>query len=84
MHTSRSANNWLPVVITDQKINECELGGDDITLYRGCDIEEFDTLDFKQRQSWAKDLSVVKAFAFNHPSGNTSLEKRVVIERKHQ
>ncbi len=79
-HTNRSAGHWFPVVIIDQKINECEIKGDDITLYRGCDEDEYITNKFKQRQSWSKDLSVAKTFAFNHPPSNTLLEKRIVIK----
>ena len=79
-HTNRSTDNWFPVVVINQKINECKLEGDNITLYRGCGKCEFETQEFKQRQSWTKDLSIAKTFAFNHPSSKTSLEKRVVIE----
>lgn len=79
-HTNRSTDNWFPVVIIDQKINECAIEGEIITLYRGCDESEYLTKDFRQRQSWSKELSVAKTFAFNHPSSNTLLENRVVIK----
>ena len=79
-HTNRNTDNWFPVVIIEHEINEPEFEGDDIILYRGCDKDEFETQEFKQRQSWTKNLSVAKTFAFNHPSSETLLEKRVVIE----
>ncbi len=80
IHTNRSDGNWFPVVIIEQKINEIEYDSDYITVYRGCNQEEYETNKFQQRQSWTTDLSVAKYFAFYHPSNNIPRENRVVIE----
>ncbi|MEC4724302.1 hypothetical protein HWQ46_01905 [Shewanella sp. D64] len=79
-HTNRGTDNWFPVVLIDRKISECKLEGDDITLYRGCDESEFETQEFKKRQSWTSDFSIAKTFAFHHPSSRALIEKRVVVE----
>jgi len=79
-HTNRSTDDWFPVVTIDQKINEFKCDNDYITLYRGCNQEEYKTNKFQQRQSWTTDLSIAKSFAFHHPSSNTSREDRIVIK----
>ena len=79
-HTNRNTDNWFPLVIIEDQINKCTYKDELITVYRGTNQNQFDSKIFQQRQSWATDLAVAKVFAFNHPSGSTCLEDRVVIE----
>ena len=79
-HTNRSTDNWFPLVKIEEKINECSYDDEFITVYRGCNQDEYKTNVFQQRQSWATDLAVAKVFAFNHPSNSNSLKNRVVIK----
>lgn len=79
-HTNRGTDNWFPLVTIAEKINECTLDGEFITVYRGCNIEEYETNTYRQRQSWTTDLAVAKVFAFNHPSTRSCLENRIVIK----
>ena len=79
-HTNRSTDNWFPLVKIEEQINECTYDNEHITVYRGCNQDEFETNVFQQRQSWTTDLAVAKVFAFNHPPSSTFIEDRVVVE----
>lgn len=77
-HTNRNTDYWFPLVKIEEQINECTYDDKFITVYRGCNEDEFPKGDFKQRQSWTTDIDVAKTFAFHHASG--PLVHRIVIQ----
>jgi hypothetical protein len=80
-HTNRGTDNWFPVVLIEEKINEVDFDGEYTTVYRGCSLDEYTTGRFKLRQSWSSDFEVAKTFAYHH-SSKTPLENRIVIKAK--
>ena len=81
-HTNRGVDNWFPIVIIDEKVNEFVTDSNYVTVYRGCNLTEYETKQFKLRQSWSSDFEIAKLFAFHYSSGKVSLEDRVVIKAK--
>lgn len=78
-HTNRGGENWFPIVIiTDQVTDNSDLD-EELTLYRGCSTDEFNSKEY--RQSWTTRLDVACIFAFQH-FHNLDLNNRVVIKAK--
>jgi hypothetical protein len=81
-HTNRGTDNWFPVVLIEEKINENNFDSEYVTVYRGCNLGEYTTGRFKLRQSWSSDFEIAKTFAYRHPSSKTPLANRIVIKAK--
>lgn len=83
-HTNRGIDNWFPVVLIEEKINEVNFDSEYTIVYRGCSLDEYTTGRFKLRQSWSSDFEIAKTFAYHHPSSKTPLQlkNRIVIKAK--
>ena len=79
-HTNRGGDNWFPVVTISSPVTDYSNEPEEMTVYRGCNINEFHKNCF--RQSWSLNFEVARAFAFTH--FNTDKKPRVVLEAKVQ
>lgn len=76
-HGSRGAGDWFPIVVITDPIDDYSHHPSQLTLYRGCDIEEFYTNRYWQ--SWTIELDTAKCFAFTH-FHNLNLSNRVIVK----
>lgn len=79
-HTNRSTDNWFPIVLIEEKVNDLLCADEYIAVYRGCDVSELTDEVYRNRQSWSTDFDVAKTFAYHHPSTKTLRNNRVVIK----
>ncbi len=76
-HGSRGGGDWFPIVVITDPIDDYSHHPSQLTLYRGCDIEEFHTNRYWQ--SWTTKLDTAKCFAFTH-FHNLNLSNRVIVK----
>lgn len=76
-HGSRGGRDWFPIVVITDPITDYSDQPSHITLYRGCDIEEFYTKRYWQ--SWTTELDTAKCFAFTH-FHNLNSSNRVIVK----
>jgi hypothetical protein len=76
-HGSRGGKNWFPIVVITEPIDDYSNQPSQLFLYRGCDIEEFNTNRYWQ--SWTTELDTAKCFAFTH-FNNQDLSNRVIVK----
>ncbi|PSW06061.1 hypothetical protein [Photobacterium lipolyticum] len=76
-HVNRGGEDWFPLVIIDKKMNDYNDLPKEVTVYRGCSVEEFYSKNF--RQSWSVDKQIATIFAFTHFS-NLDKHERVVVK----
>lgn len=79
-HSERCADNWFPVVIITEKINELSVPYEQITVYRGCHNSEFESEVYRNRQPWTTDIEEAKKFAFCNPSTDQLKQEGVVLK----
>ncbi|MBB1463097.1 hypothetical protein H5300_07170 [Vibrio sp. SG41-7] len=79
-HSERCADNWFPVVIITEQINELSVPDEQITVYRGCHKSQLENEVYRNRQPWTTDVKVAKKFAFDHPSTDQLKQDSVVIK----
>lgn len=79
-HVNRGTDDWFPLVIIKDPINQCARIEDSLVVYRGCHKSEFDKNTYQQRQSWSTNIQIAEHFAFHYPPSSTPLEQRIVIE----
>lgn len=75
-HTNRGGDNWFPIVQISAPIADYSSEPNELTVYRGCHINELNNKCF--RQSWSLDFEIAKAFAFTY--FNIDSQQRVVIK----
>lgn len=75
-HINRGGEGWFPVVEITSVVDDYSDQPPIITLFRGCNLKEFESNNY--RQSWTSDFEVAKSFAFTH--FNINNENRVVIK----
>jgi polyhydroxyalkanoate synthesis regulator protein len=75
-HTNRGGDNWFPIVEIASPVKDYSDQPQNITVFRGCSLKEFESKNY--RQSWSSELDVAKIFAFTH--FNSDENKRVVIK----
>ncbi|TXD96216.1 hypothetical protein ES754_11320 [Psychrobacter frigidicola] len=78
-HGSRGGNAWFPVVEILYPLADYSNQPEELVLYRGCFISEFNSEQYWQ--SWTFDFDTAKAFAFTHFS-NINEQERVVIKAR--
>ncbi len=85
LYTRQENECWHPRVVLTEVLIPNDIGtlDSEVLLYRGCDISEYHTGDFKQ--SWTTSLDVAKLFAFQHYQGQEWFDpkKRIVIQTKY-
>lgn len=79
-HSERGADNWFPVVIITEQINELSVADEQITVYRGCHNGQLEDEIYRNRQSWTTDVEVAKKFAFGSPSTEQLRQESVVLK----
>ena len=79
-HSERCADNWFPVVIITEQINELSVPDEQITVYRGCHKSQLENEVYRNRQPWTTDVKVAKKFAFDHPSTDQLKQDSVVVK----
>lgn len=79
-HSERCADNWFPVVIITEQINELSVPYEQITVYRGCHNGQLEDEIYRNRQSWTTDVEVAKKFAFSSPSTEQLRQESVVLK----
>lgn len=75
LYTRQENEDWHPTVklteiLTPNDINSLD---ETLELYRGCDISEFENMNFGQ--AWTTSLDVAKAFAYDHYSNKIWFDK---------
>lgn len=82
LYTQQENGEWHPEIILTEVLTPNDIDSLDeiLTLYRGCDISEYENQRF--RQSWTTSLDIAKSFAYEIYSGydGFDLNKRVVLE----
>ncbi|GAJ72764.1 hypothetical protein JCM18904_3616 [Vibrio sp. JCM 18904] len=78
-HSERGADNWFPVVIITEQINELSVADEQITVYRGCHNGQLEDEIYRNRQSWTTDVEVAKKFAFDSPPSTEQLKQESVV-----
>ncbi len=77
---------WFPKIILKIKLepNDIELLDDELIIYRGCDISEFELRKFGQ--SWSTCENVARRFAYEHYCSQPWFlaENRVVVRATYQ
>lgn len=89
LYTYQENGEWHPEIILTEILipNDIDSLNETLTLYRGCDISEFESKVF--RQAWTTSLTVAERFAYINYFGYDGFDvsKRVVLEttyyRKH-
>lgn len=79
-HNERCADNWFPVVIITEQINEPSIPDEQITVYRGCHNSEIENEVYQNRQPWTTNIEVAKKFAFCNPSTDQRKQEGVVLK----
>ena len=76
---------WYPKIILNDILepNDIESLDKELTIFRGCDLSEFESNQFGQ--SWTTSEKVAKDFAYVHYEGQDwfDLNKRVVVKAKY-
>ncbi|MEQ5053753.1 hypothetical protein ABN154_18385 [Klebsiella michiganensis] len=82
LYTRQENEDWHPTVklteiLTPNDINSLD---DTLELYRGCDISEFENMNFGQ--AWTTSLDIAKSFAYDHYSNKIWFDKnkRVILK----
>ncbi|GKW20712.1 hypothetical protein PEC302107_24410 [Pectobacterium araliae] len=82
LYARQENEGWHPTVklteiLTPNDINSLD---ETLELYRGCDISEFENMNFGQ--AWTTSLDVAKAFAYDHYSNQIWFDKnkRVILK----
>lgn len=82
LYTHQENGGWYPEIILTEILtpNDIDSLNETLTLYRGCDISEFESKNF--RQAWTTSLNVAEQFAYTHYLGYDGFDvnKRVVLE----
>lgn len=82
LYTYQENGEWHPEIILTEILtpNDIDSLNETLTLYRGCDISEFESKHF--RQAWTTSLAVAKNFAYTHYLGYDGFDttRRVVLE----
>jgi len=82
LYTHQENGEWHPEIILTEILtpNDISSLNETLTLYRGCDISELESEDF--RQAWTTSLHVAECFAYTNYLGydGFDVKKRVVLE----
>lgn len=82
LYAHQENGEWYPEIILTEILtpNDIDSLSETLTLYRGCDISEFESKNF--RQAWTTSLNVAEQFAYTHYLGydGFDINKRVVLE----
>lgn len=79
-HNLRNTDDWFPVVLITQQINEMSFPDEQITVYRGCHNSQLGSDVYRNRQSWTTSLEEAKNFAFSHPSDEQHRQESFVLK----
>ena len=74
LYTRQENEDWYPKIILKGilKPNDIHTLDDEIELYRGCDIDEYNNQSYGQ--AWTTSLEIAKMFAFKHYVGQPWFE----------
>ncbi|MBL3522248.1 hypothetical protein IM876_06205 [Serratia plymuthica] len=82
LYTHQENGDWYPEIILTEILtpNDIDSLNEMLTLYRGCDISELESKNF--RQAWTTSLNVAERFAYDNYLGYDGFDvnKRVVLE----
>ncbi|EPT9140340.1 hypothetical protein ACVTKY_004393 [Klebsiella michiganensis] len=82
LYSNQENGNWYPEIILTEILtpNDIDSLNETLTLYRGCDIGELESKEF--RQAWTTSLNVAEHFAYTNYLGydGFDINKRVVLE----
>lgn len=82
LYSHQENGSWYPKIILTETLlpNDIDFLDEILTLYRGCDIAEFESNDFGQ--AWTTSLDQALAFAYEHYSHYDwfDVKKRVVLK----
>ncbi len=85
LYTRQENEGWFPKVVLTEVLepNDIYKLDDEIILYRGCDIGEYNSGNYGQ--AWTTSLSVAKDFAYVHYQSQGWFEdcKRIVLTAKY-
>jgi len=85
LYLRQKNESWYPKIILTEALipNDINFLDDSFTIYRGCDIGEFDSKIFGQ--AWTTSLDVAKDFAYTHYLGQDwfNAENRIILETEY-
>lgn len=85
LYENQENESWYPKIILTEVLspNDIDLLDEEIIIYRGCNIEEFEGKKFKQ--AWTTSREVAENFAYSHYCDREwfAKDKRVVLAAKY-